>query len=355
MAYRSQIRGYALEHFGSGACRQLRVSMHADVGLNRDIYLGKQEKVARLPARYFTLPSGNCLCFSEYGDTDGLPVIYFHDLANSRLEAKLLARAASDAGLRIIAVDRPGVGGSTFNMGTLATFSHDLECLLQNLRVYQYCILSSGLGLSYALEHAGRNPNKVLAISVLSAGRSSLLSIYALTPSPMRGAVTWLLNGLLKVRYRRFIGNPTQYFERYRETLCYADRRVLNRRSVQDSMLDNVREANAQGTRGFFLDLKLCTETMSSRYAHIHSKVDFWSGALDGHSQSKLKALGLRSTTFHSLSKCGECFHLRYINVVFEQLRAVSGMQRPGRVVKAGKAEREAASASVPEKQKARA
>jgi len=329
--------------------------MYVDVGLNRDSITRKQDKVAGDPASYYSLSNGNRLCFSQYGDTDGLPVVYFHDLGGSRIEAKLLARAASDAGLRIIAVDRPGVGGSTFNTSTLTSFSHDLECLLHSLRVHQYCILSNGLGLNYALHHVGRNQSKILAISVLSAGRNSLLSIYALTPAPMRGAVAWLLNGWLQIRYRHFMSNPAQYFERYRETLCYADRRALQRLSVREAVVDNVREAYSQGTRGFLLDLNLCAESISKGYDHIHSKVDFWSGALDGHSQSKLKALGLRFTTFHKLSKCGECFHLRYINVVFEHLRKVSGVQRPERVVSVGKVSREAVNARVHVKQKVRA
>lgn len=329
--------------------------MYADVALNRDSIIRKQDEVARVPARYYTLPNGNRLCFSQYGTTDGLPVVYFHDLGSSRIEAKLLARAASDAGLRIIAIDRPGVGGSTFNTSTLASFSRDLECLLRSLRVHQYCILSSGLGLNYALCHVSRNQSKILATSVLSAGRSSLLSVYALTPAPVRGVVAVLLNGLLQVRYRRFMSNPAQYFERYRDTLCYADRRALQRLSVEEAVVDNVREAYAQGTRGFFLDLKLCAESVSNGYAHIHSPVDFWSGALDGHSQSKLKALGLRFTNFHKLSKCGECFHLRYINVVFEHLRKVSGVPRPARMVGAGKVSREAVNARAHVKQKVRA
>jgi len=54
---------------------------------------------------------GRRLAFREYGAVDGAPVFNFHGWPGSRLDF-----AANDAaaGVRVVAVDRPGMGGSDF-------------------------------------------------------------------------------------------------------------------------------------------------------------------------------------------------------------------------------------------------
>lgn len=62
-----------------------------------------------------SLKDGRRLGFAEYGDPDGVPCFYFHFAPGSRLDpAVLFARCpAALAGIRLIAVDRPGLGGLT--------------------------------------------------------------------------------------------------------------------------------------------------------------------------------------------------------------------------------------------------
>lgn len=48
--------------------------------------------------------------WADYGDRHGVPVLYFHGTPGSRVEARILAPAAARAGVRVLAVDRPGLG-----------------------------------------------------------------------------------------------------------------------------------------------------------------------------------------------------------------------------------------------------
>ena len=56
---------------------------------------------------------GRTLTYSEVGDPQGPLVIHNHGGPSSRLEAYLLAESASRSGLRLICVDRPGIGQSS--------------------------------------------------------------------------------------------------------------------------------------------------------------------------------------------------------------------------------------------------
>ena len=57
-----------------------------------------------------TLSDGRKLGYAEYGDTDGSPIFYFHGFPGSRIEARLMNDPAAARNLRLIAVDRPGIG-----------------------------------------------------------------------------------------------------------------------------------------------------------------------------------------------------------------------------------------------------
>ncbi|RYY95141.1 MAG: alpha/beta hydrolase, partial [Chitinophagaceae bacterium] len=73
-------------------------------------------------AQIHTLSDGRALCYALYGPVDGRPVLYFHGTPSSRLEPLLLNHFGGDlegllsvAGVRLIAVDRPGMGLSSYN------------------------------------------------------------------------------------------------------------------------------------------------------------------------------------------------------------------------------------------------
>ncbi len=56
------------------------------------------------------LPDGRQLCYAEYGDPDGKPVILFHGTLNSRFLYGLMPDCPFLPGLHLIAPDRPGFG-----------------------------------------------------------------------------------------------------------------------------------------------------------------------------------------------------------------------------------------------------
>jgi pimeloyl-ACP methyl ester carboxylesterase len=64
--------------------------------------------------QFATLEDGRKLCFSEFGDYEGIPIMLFHGFPNSRLDGELLDIVAKRKKIRVITVDRPGFGQSDF-------------------------------------------------------------------------------------------------------------------------------------------------------------------------------------------------------------------------------------------------
>src|SRR5919112_641474 len=107
----------------------------------------------------FLLPDERTLGYAIYGPEDGKPVLYFHGTPSSRLEPLLLyeydvdlERLLAGAGLRLIAVDRPGKGLSSFDKNaSFLSFADDVQHLCVHLGVTQCPVLCWSGGGPYAL------------------------------------------------------------------------------------------------------------------------------------------------------------------------------------------------------------
>lgn len=60
------------------------------------------------------LSDGCHLGYAEYGDPDGKPVVYFHGGLSSRLDIAFAALFCQTRGIRLLSIDRPGIGLSDF-------------------------------------------------------------------------------------------------------------------------------------------------------------------------------------------------------------------------------------------------
>ncbi len=96
------------------------------------------------------LPDGRTLAYQEWGDPGGYPVFYFHGTPGSRLEGAFADGAARARHFRLVAVDRPGFGRSTFQPGrTFAGWPDDVASLADAL----------GIGGFGVVGHSGAGPH----------------------------------------------------------------------------------------------------------------------------------------------------------------------------------------------------
>lgn len=121
-----------------------------------------------MPGQTLSLPDGRQLGYLTLGK--GLPIIYFHGTASSRLEILLLKELASKAKLQIIGVDRPGYGLSTFKpIKNLSDFNNDINFLADHLGLNKFGILSWSGGGVFALAYLALFPERVTRAVIASA------------------------------------------------------------------------------------------------------------------------------------------------------------------------------------------
>ena len=109
------------------------------------------------------------LSFAEYGSPRGEALVWMHGTPGARRQIPLEARALAEArGLRIIGVDRPGIGSSTpYLYPNVLDWAGDLELLLDALAVDTVRLIGLSGGGPYALAAGAALPDRVHGIGIL--------------------------------------------------------------------------------------------------------------------------------------------------------------------------------------------
>ena len=111
------------------------------------------------------LASGRTVGFADYGIADATAVLWCHGGPGSRLEPAYLRRQASEAGLRIIGIDRPGYGLSTPQPGrTIAGWVPEALAVADHLGIGPFAAVGISTGGAYALALAALAPARVLGV-----------------------------------------------------------------------------------------------------------------------------------------------------------------------------------------------
>jgi len=111
---------------------------------------------------------GRHLGYAEFGDPDGKAVLWFHGTPGSRRQVPLETRRwAAGQGIRLIAVERPGIGASTPHLyQQVHDFAADIAALAGTLSLGRFGVIGLSGGGPYALSCAAAMPGKVAAVAV---------------------------------------------------------------------------------------------------------------------------------------------------------------------------------------------
>jgi pimeloyl-ACP methyl ester carboxylesterase len=116
------------------------------------------------------LADGRTLRVQDSGATEAPTVVFFHGTPGCGLLHDRWLAAAAAAGLRLLAYDRPGYGGSTPQPDrTVADAAADVAALADQLQVGRFAVWGASGGGPHALACAALLPDRVVAAAVAAS------------------------------------------------------------------------------------------------------------------------------------------------------------------------------------------
>lgn len=115
------------------------------------------------------LSGGETLSYAEYGDSEGVPVVFLHGTPGSRVLGKLFDSAARANGIRLLAFDRPGYGDSTPMPGrSVAETGALVTTLLDHVGIDSAGLVAFSGGAPYALAAAAQSPDRIERVDIVA-------------------------------------------------------------------------------------------------------------------------------------------------------------------------------------------
>ncbi|MEO6317948.1 MAG: alpha/beta hydrolase [Acidimicrobiales bacterium] len=114
------------------------------------------------------LADGRALAVDDVGDRRGVPVVYLHGTPDSRL-GRPPDEGAAQAGVRLLALDRPGAGHSDPHPAArLSSLGHDVRAVLDRWGIDQVILLGWSSGGLSALAAATVLGDRVRAVGLIA-------------------------------------------------------------------------------------------------------------------------------------------------------------------------------------------
>jgi pimeloyl-ACP methyl ester carboxylesterase len=115
-----------------------------------------------------TTPECRTLAVSVLGPSDGYPVVWCHGGLSSRLDARLAGDAPAETGVRLVTIDRPGIGASSRHRGRrVCDWPADVAAVVEALAIDRFAIAGWSAGGPFALACAALLPERVTAVATI--------------------------------------------------------------------------------------------------------------------------------------------------------------------------------------------
>jgi pimeloyl-ACP methyl ester carboxylesterase len=236
------------------------------------------------------LSDGRRLMAADVGDPQGVPVLYVAGYGHCRLARHPDDGLAAAAGVRLLAVDPPGLGGSDPRPGySLLTWARDGIELAGQLGIGRFAVLGWSWGGPYALALAHEYPDRVTSVGLVSAlggwlaGPGHLSQArreYRNFASLCRSAPP-LVKVFLARQRRAVLADPKAAQARDLAAAPPADQAAAARPGVAAMLASSQAEAWRQGTAGMYDHSRAVTLPWGFTPAEVRAPASIWHGTAD--------------------------------------------------------------------------
>jgi pimeloyl-ACP methyl ester carboxylesterase len=233
------------------------------------------------------LRDGRRLGFAERGDPGGAPAFDFHGNPGSRLSFWGDEEVVRSEGVRLIGVDRPGIGLSDPQPGRrVVDWPRDVAELADALGIGSFAVVGHSVGGAYAAACAYAYPERVWAAALVSP----------IIPLDLPGAIgelgkptqwrlarsaPWALRALFGGLFLLARTQPRLARRAFEARSGAAEKPLASRPDVVQRALVSAREANRQGPRGLVEDMRVVMRAWGFRPDEIRVPLFVWQGDAD--------------------------------------------------------------------------
>jgi pimeloyl-ACP methyl ester carboxylesterase len=278
------------------------------------------------------LPDGRELAWVELGDPSGKAVLAFHGTPGSRFQVVADEGQVRTAGVRLVSVDRPGYGHSTYHPGrTLVEWPDDVRRLADHLDLDRFGVMGLSGGGPHALVCAALMPERVSAAGVLSGvgclgepnSEEGMLPTNAFITKMSRHTTKPLeiAFAVMTTIQRRW---PEQMLRLMAKQLPAADAGILARPEMKRMLLREAKRASATTAKAAAQDFEIFSRDWGFQLADIKVPVHLWQGDADRNvplAHARRMAAAIPGSILHEVPGGG---HLMSLDRTYEILSTLA-------------------------------
>jgi pimeloyl-ACP methyl ester carboxylesterase len=229
--------------------------------------------------------------FAEFGAPQGRAIFWLHGTPGARRQIPTEARVyAERKNIRLIGVDRPGIGASTpHQYSSILAFADDMSTIADTLGIDKMAVVGLSGGGPYTLACAAAMPDRVVAAGVLGgvaptrgpdAIGGGLMALGSLVAPLLEVAgIPIRLAASAFIRLARPVASPA--LDLYGLMSPQGDRRLLARPEFKAMFLDDLLNGSRKQLAAPFADIVVFARDWGLRLDEVKVPVCWWHGDRD--------------------------------------------------------------------------
>lgn len=235
------------------------------------------------------LSDGRIIGYAEYGDPNGMPVLYFHGLPGSRLEAGHYHNVATANHCRLIGIDRPGMGLSSPDKNrSILSWANDVTDFADQLKLDKFSIIGHSGGGPFVAACAHELPERLIGCAIVS-GMAPFEHPESHTDMPksrifvnkLIKTIPWCATAMMGMT-NMILKKPNKMMDQMVKQLPEVDQVLFRDPIHREAIINSTVEAFRHGSAGPAQEMKLLlSQPWGFELQNITVPMSIWHGELD--------------------------------------------------------------------------